>query len=149
MVADGVGVGSDEGGKAMRRYYISPIIGTGTEEDPFRPKLADKGKPWVAIIPSKPDGTPLLPWALCLVNALDHTPVTGDATIDALPDITLDSQLSVLATNVRNLVINKLTQRGIDMTGINATSTFRQVLERIGRFGEAAFSTDRFDVSGE
>lgn len=133
----------------MRRYYISPIIGTGTEEDPYRPKLADGGKPWVAIIPSKSDGTPSFPWALCLVNALDHTGILGDSNNDGLPDITLDSQLSVLPANQRNQLINRLNQRGIDMTGINATSTFRQLLERVGKQLDVAFRVDRFDVSGE
>lgn len=130
----------------MRRFYISPIIGNGTETNPYRASAADKGKSYLSIIPTGADGIPLFRWALCVVNTTDHTPLTGDATIEALPDISLDSQLSVLPTNVRNNLVNKLTQRGVDMTGISASSTFSDVLNRIGRTLDSLFRLDRFDA---
>ena len=38
------------------RYYLAPTIGTGTEADPYRPKVADYQCNWAAVY-STPDET--------------------------------------------------------------------------------------------
>lgn len=33
----------------MPKYYLAPTIGTGTDQDPYRPKVADYQCNWVAV----------------------------------------------------------------------------------------------------
>lgn len=64
----------------MKRYYLSPIIGSGSEADPYRPKVADFGVSWAGVIPSDPvTGQPLRPWCLVQVEAPDHAALLADA----------------------------------------------------------------------
>jgi hypothetical protein len=72
------------------RFYLCPVIGTGAQDDPFRAKGHDiavaNGLPHVALIPSKPDGTPKYPW--CLIRAPLHTALRDDADHRLLPPLT-------------------------------------------------------------
>lgn len=87
----------------MKRYYISPIVGTGAEDDPYRPKVADYGVSWVGVIPSNPDtGRPVYPWCLALVEAINHASLLADRDIKPLPDFPLDGKVSAINKATRN-----------------------------------------------
>lgn len=60
-----------------KRYYVCPIIGTGTEDDPYRAATADDGVRHSAEIPTDAVGKPLT--ARCVVTADE----TDDAAIMA------------------------------------------------------------------
>lgn len=131
-----------------KRYYISPIIGTGSEEDPFRPKVADYGVSWAGSIPSNPNtGHPTSPWALVIVNAKNHAALLADGTIDALPDFPLDGKVSSVHTATKNAMINKMQARGIDTSFIAGTDGYREVIRGVGKILDPQFDENNFDVA--
>lgn len=135
-----------------KRFYISPVIGNGTLDNAYRAALSDvqrleSGSSLVSLIPSKPDGTPKFAFCLCIVNAANHVALGNVTDADQFPDITLDSQLSVLTTQQKNALLNFAARRGIPTTGLNNSSTFRNVLERIGQFLDLNFSALNFDAN--
>lgn len=133
-----------------RRFYLSQIIGDGTELNPYRADVADLGKPYAAIIPSNPDGTPKFQRALVIVNALDHTPILNRPLRNLdLPDLTMDATLGTLGTLKRKLILDKLAELGWGTSGIDSNTPFRTLLRRIGQRLVADFDENRFDVKGE
>lgn len=65
----------------MRRYYLAPVIGAGTEDDPYRPKVALYPVAWTAQIASGAEGRPLQSQAIVEVDADDF------AALDADPEL--------------------------------------------------------------
>jgi hypothetical protein len=130
-----------------KRFYVSPIVGDGlTPETAYRAKLSQYGLAFSAIIPTNSSGVPLFNWCLCIVNGLDHSALVADSQLDAFPEITLDSTLSVLTNQERNRLLGFLSKRGIPTAGINGNTTFREVLELLGKFLDISFTTTKFDV---
>jgi len=111
-----------------RRWFIVPVIGTGTKGDPYRVKLSIAHS---ALIPSNPDGTPRFNWALCLVSAADFTALDADTEAEPFPGVSLDDQLSSISAAARNRIQTALINRGVDLTGIDLNSTVRDVVERV------------------
>lgn len=131
----------------MKRYYISPIIGDGTEFNPYRAKIADYGVATVSVIASDPTGKPLLSYALALVSATNHGRILADAAIDALPDFPLDGKVSAINTATKNAMIAKLQARGIDTSFIGNADGYRDVIRGIGQAIEPAFNENNFDLN--
>lgn len=48
----------------MGAYYLSPVVGTGTRDDPYRPAIGSVATAWSAVIPATPDGKPAKTWSL-------------------------------------------------------------------------------------
>lgn len=132
-----------------KRFYITKIIGTGDETDPYRPKVADYGVNWVGSIPSNPDGTPKFGFAFVIAATQDHTALLADPQIKGVPELSMDAQLSTLRKAVRDKLIAYFDEEGIDKTGLNQNSTMRQVIRRIGQHLEATFDENRFDVKDQ
>lgn len=130
----------------MKRYYLSPIVGTGDETDPYRPKVADYGVNWVGVIPSLPTGQPAFSWALVLVEAVNHGKILADAAIDALPDFPLDGKVSAIQTATKNRMLEAMTARGINTSFVGSADGYRDVVRGIGRALEATFDENHFDV---
>lgn len=135
----------------MKRYYISPVIGDGSFENPYRAEMEDtvaanQGSMSV-VIKNNPDGTPAFPFALCIVSSGNHVPFESIAGTDRFPDITLDSTLSVLTPGQRSVVLNFLSNRGVDTSGLGPTSTFGEVIERIGGHIDGNFRAINFDAN--
>lgn len=132
----------------MKRYYISPIVGTGAEDDPYRPKVADYGVSWVGVIPSNPDtGRPVYPWCLVLVEAINHAALLADGAIDALPEFPLDGKVSAITRATKTRMSTALSKRGIDTSFIGSADGYRDVIRGIGRSLEASFDENGFDVA--
>ena len=72
----------------MLRVYISPVVGSGTRQDPYRAKALDMaaavGGHGSSFFPSSSDGTPASTWVLCAVRADDFSTLDADATLDDL-----------------------------------------------------------------
>lgn len=135
-----------------KRFYISKIIGDGSYENPYRPEVSDDVDSEVDaagswVIPTGANGVPIFPWALCVVGALNHLPMQSRQDTDPLPDITMDSTLSVLTNQERNRLLQFMTKRGIDTSGINVNSTFREVIDRIGKALDVNFNALQYDVN--
>ena len=129
----------------MKRYYISPIVGAGTEADPFRPKVADYGVSWAGVIKSdQSTGRPRLPWCLVVVEADSHAAILADADIQALPALPLDGKVAALGAAVRNRLASDLQSRGIDPAALTSADGYRDVIRGIGRVLEANFDENRF-----
>lgn len=111
-----------------KRYFLSPIIGTGPISDPYRLKAADYATiGHAAIIPSKADGTPRFNWGIALLNATDLTTALADNNIAAFPDLQLDQTISAAqATNINAAMV----KFSIAIT-VSAGETFRSVLVRL------------------
>jgi hypothetical protein len=61
-----------------KRYYLGPIIGDGTEENPFRPKVALYSVQWSCPIASLENGHPAQMRAISEVEADDHSALLAD-----------------------------------------------------------------------
>lgn len=131
-----------------KRYYISKIVGTGSEVDPFRPKVADYGVSWAGSIESNPiTGKPVYPDCMVIVATVNHGVLMADPVIDAMPDFPLDGKLSAINTGTKTAMLNALTARGFDVTGLGNTDGYRDVLQKIGLQRSPAFNIDNFDVA--
>lgn len=116
----------------LKRWFISPVVGTGARADTYRPKASDHGGiAHASILPCNADGTPKFGWALCLASAADLTALDGDAQIDGFPDAPLDTTLGSFSAAVRNRVQTALVNRSVDLTGITLASTLRDLVVRI------------------
>lgn len=112
-----------------KRWYVAPIIGTGTEDDPWRLDLPGRFRDTWIMPPPKVDGSPRFGFGVALVAAADHAALETQATTDNLPE-NLDATLGLVA---RNAIKTKLEARGIDSSAVVAGITWRQVLRVIGR----------------
>ena len=130
-----------------KRYYLSDIIGTGDIDDPYRPAVADLGVQWVGTIESGPDGRPLYTDCVTLVDTVNHGALRSDPRIDPLPDFPLDGKLSSINASTKSSMDAALSRRGFNLTGINSSDGYRDVLQKIGQQRSAAFDIDKFDVN--
>lgn len=131
-----------------KRYYISKIVGTGDEFDPFRPKIADYGVSWSGSIPSDPvTGHPLHSDCMVIVATPNHAVLKGDPDIDAMPDFPLDGKLSAITTGTKTAMFDALTARGFDVSGLGNTDGYREALQKVGLQRSPDFNIDNFDVA--
>lgn len=131
----------------MKRYFLSPIIGTGTFGDDYRPKISDHGVSHVSVIPTGPDGQPTSDWALCLVEAVNFAPLLTDPALRALPDFPLDVRLSAMSTTARTAAESAVTHFGVAVETLNFNSGYRELVRSIGRTLEPLFDENNFDVA--
>ncbi|MBA3622931.1 MAG: hypothetical protein H0W48_00375 [Methylibium sp.] len=137
----------------MKRYYLCDVIGDGQDAEPtattgpFRPAVADKGVLWAGVIPTGPDGRPLKPWCLVIVDAPNHAPVLADQRVDRLPDFPLDGKVSAVNAATKTAMLNAMTKRGIDTSFVTGADGYRDVIRGIGRSLDAAFDENALDVS--
>lgn len=131
----------------MKRYYISDIIGDGTEDNPYRAKIADEGVAHASIIPSDPEtGRPLNTWALSIVAAQNHDKFKfkGKAGIDQLPDSPMDGKVS--AIQGRGQMDDAFSRRGIPSLPGNVDG-FRDVIRHVGRQLSVGFNENKLDIA--
>ena len=119
------------------RWVISPIVGTGADDDPYRAKAADYGA-HAAIIPGNADGTPKFDWCLCYFDG-DVTAAEADADLTVFPALTLDHQIT---QTQRDWLRTRLSNRGLPYLWVETGDTVRHILVTIGRYIEANFDVD-------
>lgn len=125
----------------MKRYYLVPVRTRQTAEGPVRELDLPAGVNYSAVM------SDTLTFGLAIIAAPDHTAFVANAAIDSLPEITMDATLSTLSNQVRTRLLNRMQARGISTTGITGSTTFRVVLQRIGKHLDIDFSELGFDVS--
>lgn len=137
------------------RLYWSPIIGTGTKADKYRPTAFDKPKLGAnAVIPSIPRynalgdeqvdwGKPKFVRTLCLVSAEDWTAFDADVNeILLLPDLVLNTRAELLdAIKGRTVVdipvayrtrwLDVLATFGVSTADITGATPLARVLRRV------------------
>lgn len=138
----------------MKRYMICPIIGAGTQGNPYRAAVADvSGAEVNSLIPSNQDGSPRYGFAFCRVAAVNFTAVLAITNSYAFPDFPLDSQMSGMESEARTGMVQSVEAYNMDGQGFNLvadhddTDSFRQVIEAIAKQIEPAFNANTFDVS--
>ena len=132
-----------------KRYYISKIVGDGSEYDSYRPKVADYNVAWVGSIESDPEtGKPIHTECMVLVDAVDHGVLKRDVDIDEMPDFPLDGKVSAITTATKSKMFSVLNGRKFDTSGLTGTDGYREVLQKIGSQRSAGFDIDNFDVVG-
>lgn len=114
----------------MIRFYLTPIVGSGTETDPYRAKA--EGFAHVCLVPTNPEtGIPLFNWGLMVVRGDDLTTLDADSELEGFP-INLNSTIGDLSTAARNRIRNKLQTLGFDTTQFTNATTIRAVLTVVG-----------------
>lgn len=129
-----------------KRYYVCDIIGTGSDEDPFRPAVADLGVSWVASILTGDDGRPVYTDCLALVETVNHNIVRNTRGVSPMPDFPLDGKLSAIQTGTKNMMMSALGARGFDTTTVGNADGYRDVLQSVGRQRDPAFDVDKFNI---
>ncbi len=132
----------------MKRYIVSRIIGTGTEDDPYRPKIADQGIPFTASIPCDPvTGKPTKTHAFCIAASRDFQTILRDADNDGLPDVALDIKVSAIKRATVDAMLAAGGCATISLTGTPAVGDVLTLHTTIGGSGYpvsvTATSTDR------
>lgn len=129
-----------------KRYYVSDLIGDGTDENPFRPLIDSFGVPWVASIQTDANGFPVFADALVLVNTPNHAVLRNQPGITPLPDFPLDGKISAIQTGTKNAMLAALADRKFDTTSIGNADGYRDAIQAIGRQRDPVFDVDRFDI---
>jgi hypothetical protein len=136
----------------MRRYLLSPVVGSGTRADPYRAKvrdlLAGQNAGVVSLIPTGPDGKPIARWCLCLVDAPNLTAVLADAAVGALPDFPLDVKVNAMALQTRLALTAVLAAFQVDTGIVVRADAFRNVVRAIGQALDPSFDENNFDPTG-
>lgn len=132
----------------MKRYYLSDLIGSGAEDDPYRPAVDRPGVGYSAVYPPQDPATGQYQGAICLVivEAANHLPLVADRRNDAFPDFPIDGRMSALAQARRDALRAFLARRGLDVGNIDSYDGYRNVIRAIGRKLDPNFHEDNFDV---
>lgn len=123
-----------------REFYIAPRVGTGTMEDPYRPKVSPRasGSGWAGVCND----------TQCLVLVTgDTTAEKADGQLVTLVADNLDVTVASLPNNVRNRIQNGLTNKGIPLTLTDYTLV-RDFLTALGEYFSPGFNLANFFVSG-
>lgn len=137
----------------MKRYCISPVIGTGTFASPYRPAVADLC-PTTGLIPSDAAGVPKYHFAFCLVSTDNLAAVLATSNLYVLPDYPLDGRMDGMESGARTGMSQSAGAYDLDGHGLHPATAhvdadgYRDVLTRMARTWEPTFSLDSFDVQG-
>ncbi len=132
-----------------KRYYLCDIVGDGTDENPFRPAVANlPGVAWSGEIPTGPDGRPLFGWCLVIVGTKNHAEVRKLTGVDACPDFPLDGKLAGINQITLQAFKNRMTARGLNYDGMVLSSDgYRELVDKIGKRLNPLFDVNRLDVA--
>lgn len=133
----------------MRRYYISSIVGDGSIENPYRPKVANYPVGYSAAYPPQDMTTGKYTMSWCLVVAVgpDHRALTKDLDLVPCPDLTLDARLDSTSLAVRDAWLKGLSDKGVSTTNIKSNEAYRLALRVIGQQLDPAFHEDGLGVT--
>lgn len=132
----------------MKRYYISDLIGDGTDDNPFRPAVDDYKVPYAMVSKCDPvTGLPLKNYTLVLVGGNKHSQIQADSRCQALPDFPKDAKISSMHRATKDKMIADMQRRGIPVDFITTADGYREIIRKIGKGIDLAFEEDNMDVS--
>lgn len=136
----------------MKSYVLCTIIGSGTFEDGFRPKVADYGVDWVVAIAPDHQTNPNKQWVLCVVageSAVIQS-MSTDSGITLLPfsPYDLDTRwLDLGNRSTRQSIANAIkTRTGVTIPRDDPRA-LREIVTEIGRTVDTSFHADNLDVT--
>jgi len=136
----------------MIRYMIAPIIGTGTDENPYRPEMPDVVNKNPRI-PTLPNGAPKYRFAFCVVATPSIAAIEQVSNAYVFPDYPLDGLLSGMESGVRAAMVQSVQAYNLDNNGYylvvpnEDTNSFRDVITSIGLQFDPSFVLSFFGVS--
>lgn len=124
----------------IRRWYLAPIVGDGTEDDPYR--IETLGHGGSGPIESKDDGHPVHEKTVVLVSAINHDALLQDSRIVPLVDLVdLDDDVGDLDDLQRSWLEEAARTMDVEFTG-----RAREVVRSIGRNFQRDFDEANFWV---
>lgn len=132
----------------MKRYYMTDLIGDGSEENPYRPAMADLGVNHVAVFPPQDLETGAYQGTHCLVlvAAANHAKLIADRRNDALPDFPLDGKLSALRSATQQGLAAMLQRRGFSASWPTSAG-YRDVIRGVGQQLDPTFDENAFGIA--
>lgn len=127
----------------VRRWYLVPVVGSGTDDDPYRVETLGRGGS--ALLPSHPQdhprhGHPMHDVALVLVSSDDHGPLEVDPLTYPVADLTdLDLPVSELDATKRAWIESVTEVRRVAGDGL-----VRDVVRRLGQQLEPDFNEENY-----
>jgi hypothetical protein len=89
------------------------------------------------------EGEPDVPWCCCFLEAQNHAALGAVEGVYLMPDYSLDGSLSGMDDNSKVEMMTRLTALGVDMTVIDNSSSYRDVLAAIAeRLGNSEFDAN-------
>jgi len=124
----------------MKRFYLAPTIGDGSEEDSFRPAIANYSVAYASWMPDVPVFGKMV---LVEVATNDHSGLLADAQFSVLPAYPVDLQVSSMNSGDYSGLVDTLNEYAIPDSAIGgsywdtlvAISVF---LNEQARYGKAA-----------
>ena len=120
------------------RYFVSPMVGSRTEEDPIRPLVLDLpsyphhtyATDWVIIY----DGT-RHPYALVAVASPNHKPLLKNEELGVLPDIPLDTSVYDFTPEEADMISDTLLKFDMDFEAVlDEAETYGEILLQMARY---------------
>lgn len=113
-------------------YHLTPVIGSGSAANPFRPAAAEYTVDWATLIPTDPSGYPTNPWALTTTIPSTSGLDIGELANISLPKVGLDETLGLNGLGRTALQASLVAAIGFSLT-LTASTTLREVVEEIGQ----------------
>ena len=132
----------------VRRWYLVPVAGSGTNDDPYHAETLGRGGS--ALLPSHPSdhprqGHPKHDVALVLVSSDDHGPLEADPRIYPIADLTdLDLPVAELDATKRAWIESVTDVRGV---AVADDGPVRDAVRRLGQQLEPDFDEKNFWVT--
>lgn len=138
-----------------KRYGICPVIGSGTEQEPYRCAFSDVSQTNVtSLIPSKVDGAPKYNFAFAIVGTQSLPAVLAVTNSFVFPDFPLDAELGSMESAVRTAMVQSVEAYNLDGQGYDFdlqqfgnTDSYRQLIDYCMKRIEPFASVNNFDVS--
>ena len=141
----------------MLRYVISPIIGSGTFQSPFRAAVSDVSNVNAnSIIPTHTTGPnigqPKYGFAFSIVATANVAAVAAVSNAFVFPDYNLDGQMSGMESEVRTGMVQSVEAYDLDGEGLHFDAdhvdadSYRSLIDALGKQLEPAFSVNSFGV---
>lgn len=141
----------------MIRYMISPIIGDGSEESPFRASVSDvPNVNTAAIIPTHTSGEnigkPKYGFAFCVVATSSVATIAAVTNAYVFPDYNLDGQMQGMESAARVAFKQSVEAYDLDGNGFNFDAanvdleSWRTVINRVVQQIEPAFNLNNMNV---
>ncbi len=135
-----------------KRHCICPVIGSGSDANPYRAKIADLANVNTSvIIPSKPDGSPKYLFAFCIFSASSIASVLAVSNTYVFPDYNLDGRMDGMESGARTGMVQSAQAFNLDGAGYHLDLThadddsYRSVIENVGKQFEPAYLVNNND----
>lgn len=142
----------------MIRYCISPIIGDGSGiNNPFRAAVSDlpnvNTNAQIPTFTSGPNiGKPKFHFAFCIMASSNIAAVAAVSNAFVFPDYNLDGRMDGMESDARTGLVQSVQAYDLDGglhldAGNDDEDSYRQLIDKLGKQFEPAFSVNSFGVA--